>query len=158
MEVRGVKHLNELKVYESVLSQRNRAMPLVDLQAVRAQLLALSWVADARVSRQLPDALVVDIVERSPHAVLRVHEDGGDRLVLIDSEGHALEPISAARVHGRLVLSGEGRGGAGGGAFDTARRRPGAAPAGGRSAMDRQSPLEPDLPHRPDPRPARRRP
>ncbi len=71
VEVRGVEHMNELKVYERVLGERDRAMPLVDLDAVRGDLLGLSWVKDARVSRQLPDTLVVDIVEREPHAVLR---------------------------------------------------------------------------------------
>ena len=104
VEVRGTQHLNELKIYERVLAQRDRAMPLVDLQALRAELLQLSWVADARVSRQLPDTLVIDIVERKPHAVLRE----GDRLVLIDAEGHALEPISPLRAKGKLVLSGRG--------------------------------------------------
>ena len=47
------------------------------------KVLALNWVKDARVSRQLPDTLVIDIVEREPHAVLR----RADRLVLIDATG-----------------------------------------------------------------------
>lgn len=58
-------------------------MPLVDVEALRQDLLGLSWVEDARVSRQLPDTLVIDIVERTPHAVLR--KPG--RLVLIDATG-----------------------------------------------------------------------
>lgn len=106
VEVRGVKRLNELKVYERVLAERDRAMPLVDIAALRKELLGLSWVADARVSRQLPDTLVVDIVERKPHAVLRK----ADKLVLIDKGGHELEYISAARAKGKLILSGLGAG------------------------------------------------
>ena len=106
VEVRGVKRLNELKVYERALAQRNRAMPLVDVDALRDELLELSWVADARVSRQLPDTLVIDIVERTPHAVLRLP----DRLVLIDETGHALEPISSERARGKLILSGPNAG------------------------------------------------
>lgn len=106
VDVRGVKHLNELKVYERVLAERNQAMPLVDLDAVRASLLELSWVEDARVSRQLPDTLVVDIVERTPHAVLRK----ADKLVLIDGAGHELETIGAARAKGKLIVSGPGAG------------------------------------------------
>lgn len=102
VEVRGVKRLNELKVYEAALAERDRAMPLVDLEGVRRRLMALSWVEDARVSRQLPDTLVIDVVERKPYAVLR----RADRLVLIDEAGHVLEPVSAARAKGRLVLSG----------------------------------------------------
>ena len=102
VEVRGVKRLNELKVYERALAQRNRAMPLVDVQSLRDDLMELSWVADARVSRQLPDTLVIDIVERKAHAVLQLP----GKLVLIDETGHQLEPISPARARGKLVLSG----------------------------------------------------
>ena len=135
VDVRGVKHLNELKVYEMVLGEKDEAMPRVDLQQLRGQLLQLSWVEDARVSRdramplvdigalrselmeipwiedarvsrQLPDTLVVDIVERTPHAVLRK----ADRLVLIDAAGNELEGVSAARAKGQLVLGGDGAG------------------------------------------------
>ena len=102
VDVRGVKRLNELRVYEAALAERDRAMPLVDLDGVRKRLLEMSWVEDARVSRQLPDTLVIDVVERKPYAVLR----RADRLVLIDPQGRALEPVSAARAKGKLVLSG----------------------------------------------------
>ena len=45
-------------------TSRSRAMPLVDLDAVREKLLRYGWIADAHVSRRLPDTLLVDIVER----------------------------------------------------------------------------------------------
>lgn len=106
VDVRGVDNLNELKIYERALAQRDRAMPLVDIEALREQLLELSWIKDARVSRQLPDTLVVDVVERKPHAVLRKP----DKFVLIDAEGHELEPISAKRASGKLIVSGPGSG------------------------------------------------
>jgi cell division protein FtsQ len=104
VEVRGVERMNELKVYERVLAEKDMAMPLVNLHALRGSLLELPWVEDARVSRQLPDTIVVDIVEREPHAVLRKP----DRLVLIDLAGHELEPISTAQARGMLQLSGPG--------------------------------------------------
>lgn len=104
VEVRGVNRMNELKIYEKVLGQRDQSMPRLDIDGLRGDLMQLSWVKDARVSRQLPDTLVVDIVERSPHAVLRK----GGKLVLIDDTGHELEPVSAARAKGMLVLEGEG--------------------------------------------------
>ena len=104
VEVRGVERLNELKVYERVLGARERAMTQVDLDALRQSLLELSWVEDARVSRQLPDTIVIDIVERTPHAVLR----RPDRLVLVDATGHELEPISRANAEGMLEISGPG--------------------------------------------------
>ena len=106
VEVRGVERMNELKVYERVLGQRDRAMPLVDIGALRDDLMTLSWVRDARVSRQLPDTVIVDIVEREPHAVL----ERPGRLMLIDASGHQLEPISENAAGDMLKISGPGAG------------------------------------------------
>jgi len=106
VDVRGVNNINELTIYEKALAERDRAMPLVDVAALRQEMLGLSWVKDARVSRQLPDTLVIDIVERTPHAVLRK----ADRLVLIDETGHELEVVSKERAKGRMELSGPGAG------------------------------------------------
>lgn len=102
----GTNHVNELKVYQAVLGNGNRgkAMPFVDLGAIRWRLLQFSWVEEARVSRRLPDTIVVDIVERTPVAIL----SRPGRLVLIDAKGHELEPVSADRVGKRMVLSGPG--------------------------------------------------
>jgi cell division protein FtsQ len=65
-------------------------MPLVNLDEVRAKLLRYGWVQDARVSRRLPDTLVVDIVERTPAAVWQYQ----GRLRLIDASGVVLEDVS----------------------------------------------------------------
>ncbi|MGB7408598.1 MAG: FtsQ-type POTRA domain-containing protein [Pontixanthobacter sp.] len=100
--LRGADRVNELKIYERV--QLGQPMPLVDVDAIRGELLELSWIEDARVSRQLPDTIVVDIVERIPHAALR----RADRLVLIDPSGAELEPISRKDAKGMLQISGPG--------------------------------------------------
>ncbi|QKG70126.1 cell division protein FtsQ/DivIB [Erythrobacter mangrovi] len=104
VRVSGVERMNEQLIYERVLAEQARPMPLVDLDMVRERLLQLPWVADARVSRQLPDTLKVDIVERVPHAVLA--KPG--RLVLVDGQGHELEPISTANAKGKLLIEGPG--------------------------------------------------
>ena len=104
VRVTGTERMNELAVYERALAQKDQPMPLLDLEALRAELLALPWVSDARVSRQLPDTLRIDIVERREHAVLAKP----DRLVLIDAEGQVLEPISPAKAKGKLMISGPG--------------------------------------------------
>jgi cell division protein FtsQ len=104
VEVRGTRHLNQLKVYDQVLGAKDRAMTDIDLQALRASVMQLNWVKDARVSRQLPGTIVVDIVERTPHAVLR--KPG--MLELIDKTGHDLEPVSQAKAKGKLLISGPG--------------------------------------------------
>jgi cell division protein FtsQ len=104
VRVSGIKRMNEQLVYERVLAEQARPMPLVDLGEVRERLLGLPWVADARVSRQLPDTLKVDVVERVPHAVLVKP----DRLMLVDGQGHELEPISPQKAKGMLQISGPG--------------------------------------------------
>lgn len=106
LEVRGVNRMNEAKIYERILGQNDRAMTTLDLAALRDELNQLPWVKDARVSRKLPDTLVIDIVERTPHAVLRKP----DRMVLIDDTGVELESVRADRAKGMLVLSGMGVG------------------------------------------------
>lgn len=106
LEVRGVNRMNEQRIYERVLGQNDRAMTSLDLAALRDELNQLPWVKDARVSRKLPDTLVIDIVERNPHAVLRKP----DRMVLIDDTGVELETVKPAKAKGMLVLSGLGVG------------------------------------------------
>ena len=44
-------------------------MPLVDLGDTRERLLEFGWIHEARVSRRLPDTLVIDIIERQPAAI-----------------------------------------------------------------------------------------
>lgn len=104
VEVRGVAQMNEMRVYERALGSRDLAMTQVELNALRGDLLTLPWVKDARVSRQLPDTLVIDIVEREPHAVLA----RADRLMLIDTTGIELEPVTAEAAEGRLLIEGPG--------------------------------------------------
>ncbi|MBX7540030.1 cell division protein FtsQ/DivIB [Qipengyuania sphaerica] len=104
VRVTGVERMNEQVVYERVLGEQDRPMPLVEVGEIRERLLELSWVKDARVSRQLPDLLRIDIVEREPHAVVQK----ADRLILVDAEGHELEPISATAAKDMLLITGPG--------------------------------------------------
>jgi cell division protein FtsQ len=106
VRVTGTKRMDERLVYSRVLSQRERAMPDVDVTSLRAELKTLPWVKDARVSIQLPHTLAIDIVERTPHAVL----EKPDRLVLIDAGGVELETVAPAKAKGMLRLAGPGAG------------------------------------------------
>jgi cell division protein FtsQ len=103
IEVRGLENVNELKVYEIVLAEKDRSMPLVDLKALRNELVQFGWIADARISRQLPDRLIVDIVEHNPHALWQ----NGDTLALIDKEGRVLEKLSKGHGFDLPLIRGE---------------------------------------------------
>ena len=102
VEVTGMERVDQLKVYELVLAEKDRAMPLVDIDQVRADLLEYGWIKDARVSRRLPDTLAVEIVERKPAAVWQ--RDG--KYSLIDAEGTVLQNVPASEAGDLPVLNG----------------------------------------------------
>ncbi|WP_260582590.1 cell division protein FtsQ/DivIB [Sphingopyxis sp. PET50] len=92
VEVVGADRIDRLKVYDIALAQKDRSMAALDLEGVRADLMKYGWIKDARVSRRLPDTLVVDIVERTPAAIWQHN----NRLSLIDEKGVVLEPVTIA--------------------------------------------------------------
>jgi cell division protein FtsQ len=92
IEVTGLSRADKMTVYADALDQKSRAMPLIDLEAVRQKLLARQgWIADAHVSRRLPDTLLIHIVERKPTAIWQNH----GQLSLIADNGVLLEPVRA---------------------------------------------------------------
>ncbi len=103
VEVTGMERVDQLKVYDIVLAEMDRSMPMVDIEKVRADLLQYGWIKDARVSRRLPDRLAVEIVERKPTAVWQRN----GKYSLIDSEGTVLENVQASDVGDLPLLNGE---------------------------------------------------
>ena len=89
VEVTGMERVDQLKVYQLVLAEKDRAMPLVDIEKVRTDLLQYGWIKDARVSRRLPDTLAVEIIERKPTAIWQ--RDG--KYSLIDADGIVLANV-----------------------------------------------------------------
>ncbi|USI73629.1 cell division protein FtsQ/DivIB [Sphingomonas morindae] len=104
VEIQGIHHMDRLPVYSVALDQTSTAMPLVDLAEIRAKLLKFGWVADARVSRRLPDTLLVDIVEREPAAIWQTN----GRLSLIDRSGVVLAPVQPQAMPDLPVIVGPG--------------------------------------------------
>ncbi|RYE03965.1 MAG: FtsQ-type POTRA domain-containing protein [Sphingomonadales bacterium] len=100
----GLKRMNKMAVYDAALDQSSRAMPLVDLELIRERLLKYPWIEDARVSRRLPNKLVIDIVEREPAAIWQNH----GQLMLIDAKGVALEPVKREAMPDLPLIIGEG--------------------------------------------------
>ncbi|WP_109357566.1 cell division protein FtsQ/DivIB [Sphingorhabdus sp. EL138] len=103
VEVTGVNRIDELKVYEITLAQKDRSMMLVDIDQVRDDLMGNGWIKDARISRRLPDTLVVEIVEREPAAVWQ--RDG--KLSLIDQTGYPLQQIQPEEMPDLPVIVGK---------------------------------------------------
>lgn len=104
VDVKGIQRMDSKPVYQIALNQRSMAMPLVDVHAIRSQLLQYGWVKDARVSRRLPDTLVIDILEREPAALWQDKQ----RLALIDADGVVLDRVQVDKMPDLPLLIGAG--------------------------------------------------
>jgi cell division protein FtsQ len=104
VDVTGVQRMDSRPVFQIALDQKSMAMPLVDVATIRQKLLHYGWVKDARVSRRLPDTLVIDIVERKPAALWQDDQ----KLSLIDSEGVVLDRVKVSDMPDLPLLIGPG--------------------------------------------------
>lgn len=107
IEVHGRANMDRDAVINIAMNQQSRAMPLVDLEETRQRLRQLGWVSDARVSRRLPDTLVVDIVERRPTAIWQFRQ----QLALIDQKGVVIAPVSTSAMPDLPIVIGPGANG-----------------------------------------------
>ena len=113
-QIVGLKHMNRSLVDGVVTDELHRAaeaagrdkapQALVDVSAIREQLLQFGWVKDARVSRRLPDTLVIDIVERQPSALWQ----NRGQLALVDAEGVVLDRVPVDKMPDLPLLIGPG--------------------------------------------------
>ena len=113
-QIVGINRMNRALVDQVVGDELNRAaeaagtrkapQPMVDVAGIRQQLLRYGWVKDARVSRRLPDTLVIDIVERRPAALWQDKQ----RLALIDSDGVVLDRVAVNQMPDLPLLIGPG--------------------------------------------------
>lgn len=113
-QIVGINHMDRNIVDRVVNAELQRAadeagsakapQPLVDVGAIRRQLLQFGWVKDARVSRRLPDTLVIDIVERTPSALWQSR----GQLALIDREGVVLDRMPITKMPDLPLLIGPG--------------------------------------------------
>ncbi|TPG22491.1 FtsQ-type POTRA domain-containing protein [Sphingomonas koreensis] len=107
IQITGLKRMDAQTVYAIALDQRSRAMPSLDLEDVRQQLLRYGWIKDAHVSRRLPNMLLIHIDERTPAAVW---QDKG-KLMLIDASGVLLSDVSPDQMPDLPLIIGEGANG-----------------------------------------------
>ena len=116
-QIVGLNHMDRKIVDAVVTDEIHRAadeaastkapQALVNVAEIRDRLLAYGWVKDARVSRRLPDTLVIDIVERSPAALWQ----NQGQLALIDSHGVVLDRVQVDKMPDLPLLIGPGANG-----------------------------------------------
>ncbi len=113
-QIVGLNHMGRTDVDQVVTDELRRAadeagtakapQALVDVGAIRRNLMHFGWVKDARVVRRLPDTLVIDIVERKPAALWQ--SEG--QLALIDSNGIVLDRVQVDKMPDLPLLIGAG--------------------------------------------------
>jgi cell division protein FtsQ len=86
LEVRGSHFLSEGEVRELVGPAVGESILALDIEALKARLRSSPWVADAIVTRALPDTLRVQIKERVPLALAEL-----DQLYLMDQDGGLID-------------------------------------------------------------------
>lgn len=75
-----------------------------DVQAARAHLLSLEWVADAEVRRQYPDSISISIVEKLPFALWETPNGA----YVVERSGRTIGLFDASAFSHLPVLAGEG--------------------------------------------------
>lgn len=96
--------IDELRRAASAADGTKPAQPLVDVTRIRERLLRFGWVKDARVSRRLPDTLVIDVVERTPSALWQDRQ----QLSLIDDAGVVLDRVPVSKMPDLPLVIGAG--------------------------------------------------
>ena len=86
VELRGVVNADPAAL-RAAAALEGRNVFTLDLPAARERLLSEPWACDARLRRRLPDAVLVEIDEKSPEAL----ERRGEALALLDEQGSTLE-------------------------------------------------------------------
>lgn len=81
---------------------KGRSLLLLSLAEVERRIEAHPWVAGVAIRKRLPDALEVEVVARTPAAVLE-HEG---RRLLVDAQGRPIAAVEESGSGGLLVLSG----------------------------------------------------
>jgi cell division protein FtsQ len=98
LRVEGLKHTALPQLQRVFREDFGRSIYLTPLAERRRDLLALSWVKDASVSRVWPNHLMIRLRERKPFAnvVLQIPNEGNvtTRTALIDDQGIILETIA----------------------------------------------------------------
>lgn len=104
VEILGMKEVDELKVYNMIFQSEDLSMPMIDIEKIREDIIQNGWVEDVRVTRRLPDTLVVEVVERKPIAIWQ--HDG--KYSLVDKNGIVLEDVEESNYLGLPLIAGQG--------------------------------------------------
>lgn len=104
IEVRGNRYARTSDITAALNFAPAQSQFKLDLEAARHRVEALPWVLRAKLQRVLPDAVAVEVVERTPALLWRAQ----GRDVLVDMHGRELASLTAGSDVGLPVFTGAG--------------------------------------------------
>ena len=104
VKVTGATGLAKPDILAAAGLARNLPLLGLDLDAVKARVETVGWVQEARVSRMLPDTLLISVKERRKLAVWQYQ----GRSVVIDDQGRTIPEADPARFPGLPLVVGAG--------------------------------------------------
>lgn len=93
VRIEGASRLATPDILAAAKIGKDQPLMGLDLNALKARIEAVGWVEEARVSRMLPDTVMIAVVERRQ---LAVWQHGG-RSVVIDDRGQVIPEADPAR-------------------------------------------------------------
>ncbi len=116
VEVSGIERLDRKHVLETAKIAEGVNLLSVNLNISRKRLLALGWVADAEIRRELPDTLIIKVREHTPVAVIELGKSflvNGAGEIFVETEKEKfrdLPVISGVKYQDWKADSGDGKG------------------------------------------------
>ena len=104
LHIKGRNYTDKQLILDAIDANKGSALLALNIQDIQANLNQLGWVKSARVTRQFPNILAIDLIERQPLALLQT--TGGHRL--IDFEGHIIFSADASKFTHLPVVAGDG--------------------------------------------------
>ena len=99
IEVQGVERLSSDLIVRATGLSAGANVLAIDEDGAREKLEALAWIRRADVSRELPDRVVITVVERHPAAIL-VEENSW----LVDTEGNPFKELAQSDYDPSLLV------------------------------------------------------
>ncbi len=104
MEIDGLQRTTRQELVEALGLEVGDPILAIDIDAARARIESLPWVATARLSRVLPDRITVSVTEQTPLAFWQIE----GRLRLIDSDGVLIGTADLSQFPGLPIVVGPG--------------------------------------------------
>ncbi|MCC6341011.1 MAG: FtsQ-type POTRA domain-containing protein [Bryobacterales bacterium] len=112
LRITGMHRASKAEILRVFEPDYGRSLYLFPVEERRRNLLAVTWVGEATVSRRWPNRVDVNLVERKPVAFAQVSSpEGAPRFQLIDADGVLLPMPRGEKFENFVVLTGlSGRG------------------------------------------------